>query len=140
MRILQKGQPGESAGIVLTCIRQHVTLDDAGDMLRPNDEYRFRTPDEMTALLASVPAAITNTRIIAERCASAVTLLPNGAQVLPAFPTPDGSAASAYLRRLCVAALRDRYVDRARALAQLEHERRAWSMEGKNCCTSPLRQ
>jgi len=107
---------------VLTCIRHHVTLEDAGDLLRPNDEYRFRTPDEMAALFANVPAAITNTRVIAERCASAVTFLPNGAQVLPTFPTPDGSAASVYLRRLCVAALRDRYADTAPALSQLEHE------------------
>jgi len=107
---------------VLTCIRHHVTLEDAGDLLRPNDEYRFRTPDEMAALFANVPAAITNTRVIAERCVSAATFLPNGAQVLPAFPTPDGSAASVYLRRLCVAALRGRYVDTARALSQLEHE------------------
>ncbi len=107
---------------VLTCIRQHVTLEDAGDLLRPNDEYRFRIPDEMAALFANVPAAITNTRIIVERCASAVTFLPDGAQVLPTFPTPDCSAASVYLRRLCVAALRDRYVDTARALSQLEHE------------------
>jgi error-prone DNA polymerase len=107
---------------VLTCIRHHVTLEDAGDLLRPNDEYRFRTPDEMAALFANVPAAITNTRVIAERCASAATFLPHGAQVLPAFPTPDGSAASVYLRRLCVAALRDRYVDTVRALSQLEHE------------------
>ncbi len=107
---------------VLTCIRHHVTLEDAGNLLRPNDEYRFRTPDEMAALFANVPAAITNTRVIAERCASAATFMPNGAQVLPAFPTPDGSAASVYLRRLCVAALRDRYTDTAHALSQLEHE------------------
>ncbi len=107
---------------VLTCIRHHVTLEDAGDLLRPNDEYRFRTPDEMAALFANVPAAITNTRVIAERYASAATFMPHGAQVLPAFPTPDGSAASVYLRRLCVTALRDRYTDTARALSQLEHE------------------
>jgi DNA-directed DNA polymerase III PolC len=107
---------------VLTCIRHHVTLEDAGDLLRPNDEYRFRTPDEMAALFTNVPAAIANTRVIAERCASAVTFLPRGAQVLPTFPTPDGSAASAYLRRLCLTALRGRYTDTARALSQLEHE------------------
>ena len=107
---------------VLTCIRHHVTLEDAGDLLRPNDEYRFRTPDEMAALFTNVPAAITNTRVIADRCASAATFLPDGAQVLPAFPTPDGIATSIYLRRLCVAALRDRYVDTARALSQLDHE------------------
>jgi DNA polymerase-3 subunit alpha len=107
---------------VLTCIRHHVILEDAGDLLRPNDEYRFRTPDEMAALFANVPAAINNTCVIAERCVSAVTFLPNGAQVLPAFPTPDGSAASGYLRQLCAAALRARYADPARALSQLEHE------------------
>ena len=107
---------------VLTCIRHHVTLEDADDLLRPNDEYCFRTPDEMAALFANVPTAITNTRVIAERCVSATTFLPDGAQVLPAFPTPDGSVASVYLRRLCLDALRDRYVDTARALSQLEHE------------------
>ncbi|HQI83416.1 MAG TPA: DNA polymerase III subunit alpha [Anaerolineae bacterium] len=107
---------------ILTCIRHHVTLEDAGDLLRPNDEYRFRTPDEMAALFANVPAAITNTRVIADRCASAATFLPGGAQVLPAFPTPDGSPAATYLRHLCQSALRACYFNFIKPQTQLEHE------------------
>ena len=110
---------------ILTCIRCHVTLDDAGDRLRPNDEYRFRPPDEMAALFEDIPAAIANTRVIADRCASAVTFLPEGVQTLPAFSTPSGHPPEVYLRALCANALRARYADTQRstaALFQMDHE------------------
>lgn len=37
---------------VLTCIRHRVPLDRAGALLRSNDEYCFRSPEEMGALFA----------------------------------------------------------------------------------------
>ncbi|MBN1250202.1 MAG: DNA polymerase III subunit alpha [Anaerolineae bacterium] len=94
---------------VLTCIRLHTALDQAGDRLRSNDEYHFRTPAAMATLFADMPDALANTVRIAERCAGATTFLTGGHQILPAFETPDGSPPDAYLRRLCEQAMHTRY-------------------------------
>ncbi len=94
---------------ILTCTRLHTTLDQAGDQLRPNDEYAFRSPEIMTRLFSTMPEALINTTHIAERCASATTFLSGGHQILPTFGTPDGSAPDTYLRHLCEQALRERY-------------------------------
>jgi error-prone DNA polymerase len=50
---------------ILTCIRLHTPLDQAGNRLRANDEYRFRHPDAMARLFADAPEAIANTYRIA---------------------------------------------------------------------------
>lgn len=94
---------------VLTCVREHATLADAGDRLRDNDEYRFRYPEEMAKLFADNRAALENTWVIAERCADAGTFLPDGAQSLPHFRAPDGSPPDPYLQRLCNQALDEAY-------------------------------
>lgn len=106
---------------LLTCIRTHTTLEDAGDLLRPNDEYRFRSPAEMAVLFEQVPSALENTLRIAERCASAETFLPGDPQVLPRFPVPRGRSASGLLRELCLQALTGRYPTDP-PLDLLEHE------------------
>jgi error-prone DNA polymerase len=94
---------------VLTCIRHHVTLEDAGELLRPNDEYHFRSPEEMAALFDRVPSVLESTLRISERCAPADTFLPGGPQTLPRFPLPKGRTANAFLRDRCLRALRERY-------------------------------
>ncbi|MCU0522038.1 MAG: error-prone DNA polymerase, partial [Anaerolineae bacterium] len=97
---------------VLTCIRLNTALDQTGDRLRPNDEYRFHPPGVMAQCFADIPEAITNTVDIAARCASATTFLAGGHQILPIFETPNGESADAYLRRLCEQAMRVRYPTR----------------------------
>jgi error-prone DNA polymerase len=94
---------------VLTCIRHHTTLEDAGDLLRPNDEYVLRSPGEMATLFADARLALENSLRIAGRCAPATDYLPSGPQTLPRFPVPGGRAATFYLRELCEQALRRRY-------------------------------
>ena len=96
---------------VLTSIRERTTLEGAGraGLLRPNAEYRLRSPAEMGALFAGHPAALDNTLRIAERCADGGELLPQGAQALPRFPVPGGRDPDLYLRALCLDVLRDRY-------------------------------
>jgi error-prone DNA polymerase len=106
---------------VLSCIRHHTILEDADDLLRPNNEYILRPPKEMAELFGDIPIALENTQRIAERCASADAYLPAGTQILPGAPTDAGRAPSSHLRRLCEQALRRRYpVDSPRDL--LEHE------------------
>jgi len=71
---------------VLRCIRHQTTLEDAGDLLRPNDEAVLRAPREMEALFSDIPIALENTLRLAKRCASAATYLPNGVQTFPEAP------------------------------------------------------
>ncbi len=110
---------------VLTCIRHHTTLEDAGDLLRPNAEYHLRSPQEMAALFHDIPIALENSLHIAQRCAPAYDYLPAGPQMLPRFPVPGarpertcpersrrsrrGRSPDFYLRELCLRALRHRY-------------------------------
>lgn len=94
---------------ILTCIRLNTSLDQTGDRLRPNDEYRFHSPETMSECFADIPQALANTVDIAARCASAATFLVDGHQILPIFETPNGESAPVYLRRLCEQALQARY-------------------------------
>ncbi|MGD8966997.1 MAG: DNA polymerase III subunit alpha [Anaerolineae bacterium] len=106
---------------VLSCIRQHTILEDAGDLLRPNDEYLLRSPREMAKLFGDIPIALENALHIAERCASADTYLPAGTQILPRAPVEAGRAPNFDLRQLCEQALCYRYpVDPPRDLLERE--------------------
>ena len=94
---------------VLCCIRHHTTLEDAGDLLRPNDEYFLRSPCEMEELFDDIPIALENSLRIATRCTSALEYLPSGPQVLPQAPGYGDRAPDVYLRELCERELHRRY-------------------------------
>ncbi len=105
---------------VLTCIRQGTTLDDPLGGRRSNVEYYLKSARQMAELFTSYPAALTNTRRIAERC----HFVPQyGLQDLPAFPTPVGLSEEDYLRQLCEEGLSQRFPDRpVAAVIALDHE------------------
>ena len=67
----------------VTCIRHQTTLDAAGALLRPNDEYHLKSPAAMTALFAEIPEAILNTTAVAEQCTFHVR------DMRYQFPIPD---------------------------------------------------
>src|SRR5438477_2179561 len=46
---------------ILTCVRNKVTIDEAGRLLARNAELRLKTPAEMARLFADLPEAIANT-------------------------------------------------------------------------------
>jgi error-prone DNA polymerase len=94
---------------VLTCIRNHTTLDDANGFLHPNAEYTLRSPREMGDLFRPIPLALENAYHIAERCAPACEVLPAGPQALPRYPVFGGRSAMFYLWTLCEEALQRRY-------------------------------
>src|SRR5207245_2832454 len=54
---------------VLTCIRHHVALPQAGTLLLPNAEHHLRSALEMHALFRDAPMAVRATLEVAERCA-----------------------------------------------------------------------
>ena len=53
---------------VLTCIREHCTIDNAGWRLAANAERHMKPPEEMARLFAEYPDAIARTLEIAEAC------------------------------------------------------------------------
>jgi error-prone DNA polymerase len=106
---------------VLSCIRQHTILEDANDLLRPNDEYVLRAPKEMAELFDDIPIVLESALRIAERCVSADTYLPSGTQLLPRAPVDTGRTPNFHLRWLCEQALRRRYpLDPPRGLLERE--------------------
>ncbi len=94
---------------ILRCIDHQITLEDAHDLLYPNDEYVLRSPQEMTRLFGDIPIALNNSLRIAHRCASACDYLPAGTQVLPGAPLADDRPPHENLRRLCRQTLHRRY-------------------------------
>ncbi|HEX4572210.1 MAG TPA: error-prone DNA polymerase, partial [Dongiaceae bacterium] len=53
---------------VLTCIREHCTIEEAGYRLFANAERHMKSPEEMARLFADHPDALARTIEIAERC------------------------------------------------------------------------
>jgi error-prone DNA polymerase len=53
---------------VVTCIREHVTLDAAGLRLEANAERHLKPPDEMARLFRAAPEALAQTLYFIERC------------------------------------------------------------------------
>jgi error-prone DNA polymerase len=53
---------------VMTCIREHLTLADAGRRLEANAERHLKPPQEMARLFRDAPEAVTETLRLLERC------------------------------------------------------------------------
>ena len=105
---------------VLTCIKNHVTLDDAKELLYPNGERYLKSPQQMAKLFASYPEAVENSLAIASRCDFALTGLKTS---LPDFPVPAGETVESYLRHLTYQGARRRYRELTEPVVkQLEHE------------------
>ena len=105
---------------VLTCIREHTTLAQAGRLLAANAERYLKSPAQMARLFADLPHAVTATRELAERLE--FTLQDLGYR-FPRYPVPPGETEASFLRKIADIGARDRYRpyhDTARA--QIEHE------------------
>lgn len=70
-----------------TCLRHHVTLDQAGGLLAPNGERHLKSPAEMKELFADLPVALENTQRLSERIAFT---LENLGYRFPDFPDEQG--------------------------------------------------
>ena len=106
---------------VVTCIREHVTIDKAGRLLEANAERHLKTPDEMARLFADAPQAIAETLRFADRiCFSLDQLKYN----YPHEPVPPGKTADEHLNDLTWEGAAQRYPhgipDKVRATLQKE--------------------
>jgi DNA polymerase-3 subunit alpha len=91
---------------ILLCIQTQTVVNDIKRMRMADNSFYLRTPEEMRAIFAETPAAISNTLAVAERCS--VDLGFKGYH-LPVFPVPDGEPPEDYLRKLCDEGLRERF-------------------------------
>ncbi len=88
----------------LLCIAAGTHVTEA-ERRRLTPDHCFRSAAEMRALFADLPEAVDNTLVVARRCA----YMPQPrAEILPAFPTPDGMSEAAALRAEAEAGLRAR--------------------------------
>src|SRR5437763_1298322 len=97
----------------LLCVQTKSTIA-APKLTFETNEFYLRDNEQMAAAFAQWPEAIANTLEIAERCSAEPEL---GKQLIPNFPTPDGSSEREYLRARVREGLSLRYGDPAPAEA-----------------------
>jgi len=93
---------------VVTCIREHLTIDKAGKILEANAERHLKLPEEMARLFADAPDAIAQTVRFAERISFSLAHLKYN---YPEEPIPHGKTPDEYLRELTWTGANKRYPD-----------------------------
>ncbi len=93
---------------VVTCIREHVTIDKAGKLLEANAERHLKTPAEMVRLFRDAPEAIAETVRFADRISFKLSDLKYN---YPHEPVPPGKTAIGHLRDLTWEGAARRYPD-----------------------------
>ncbi len=107
---------------VLTCIREHTTLEAAGRLLARNSEHFMKSGPVMERLFSDCPEAVANTGELALRLG--FTLKDLGYR-FPDYPLPRGETPLGFLRAIAEAGARDRYGSgplAEKARRQIEHE------------------
>jgi len=110
---------------VLTSIRHHTPLDQAGRLLALNAARTLRPAREMVALFKDIPEAIANTGIVSSRLEFTLN---NLGYEFPHYPVPDGETMDSFLAKRVEEGVRKRYGSPAKkallakARAQVDHE------------------
>jgi error-prone DNA polymerase len=117
---------------VLRCIDLGVTLDEAGNRLKPNGEYWLKGEAMLRERLGRFDEAFRNARAIADACVLDLLYDTNtpraeasfvGKDRLPGFPVPEGHTAFSFLYALCGDGAKIKYPRITRDVAkQLAHE------------------
>src|SRR5215216_6675478 len=104
----------------LLCVQTKSTLLEPKMKFETNEFY-LKDNDEMAAAFAPWPEAVPTSLQIAERCSVEIE---TGGQLIPRYPTPDGSDEDTYLRGLAYEGLRARYGEPppAEAVERMEME------------------
>ncbi len=91
---------------VLTCIREHVSLDAAGQLLEANAERHLKGPAEIAQRFADAPAAVAETLAVLERLSFSLDEL---RYEYPEEPTGQSATPFDELTRLTFEGAKDRY-------------------------------
>jgi error-prone DNA polymerase len=108
---------------VLTCIRNHTSLDHAGRLLSINSRRYLRSAKQMRALFHDLPEAIENTVLLSQRLEFELDKL---GYEFPRYPVPDGETMSSFLRKRVAEGIAKRYSmssDELREKARKQAER-----------------
>ena len=93
---------------VMTCIREHVTLRDAGRRLQPNGERHLKPAPEMARLFRDHPDALAQTNLLLQLCDFDLGQL---RYEYPREPVPPDRTPQAHLEALSLQGMRWRYDD-----------------------------
>ena len=93
---------------IMTCIREHVSLETAGRTLEPNAERHLKKRQEIARLFRDHPEAVAETMRLAGRCEFSLKQLE---YQYPHEPTPAGKTSQAHLEDLAWAGAAWRYPD-----------------------------
>jgi error-prone DNA polymerase len=106
---------------VVTCIREKVTIANAGYLLNPNAERHLKCPEEMVLLFARWPHTISATREFADALHFSLDEL---RYEYPKETVPDGKSPQDYLEQLTWQGARERWPGDIpdKAVKQLHHE------------------
>lgn len=109
---------------VFTCIKNHCTIYDAGNLLSENEERHIKSGREMLELFEDWPEAIAATYEIASRVDFSMKEL---SYKFPDYPVPAGKTMNALLREKTIEYSVERYRDkpwslRSQVLSRLEAE------------------
>lgn len=115
-------QEDASVQDILLCIQTGRTISETDRMKFANDQFYFKSPDEMARLFSEIPDAIANTVLIAERCQLEIDF---ESFHLPYFTVPTGQEPVTYLQELCIQGAKKRYGQ----LADLVKERLAYELQ-----------
>ncbi len=91
---------------VLLCIQKNENVHDTNRFSMLESDFSMRTFEEMEKAFAHVPEALTNTRVIADRCTVDFEF---GKYQIPGFAVPKGKTESKYLQELCMAGAKQKY-------------------------------
>jgi error-prone DNA polymerase len=91
---------------VLTCVRHHIPLRDAGTRLKANAEHGLKTTTQFDHLFADLPSAIQGTESIAARCRFSLTEI---RYRYPAEHMPNGLSKHKWLEQLTFEGAFERY-------------------------------
>ena len=91
---------------ILLCIQTASYVKDPDRMRFPNSEFYLKSEKEMRRIFSSVPEAVDNTQLIADRCNMTFDF---DHKHLPKFVPPEGYDNRTYLRELCEKGAAERY-------------------------------
>ena len=92
---------------VLMCIQKNNRMDDPGRFTMRDSDHSMKSTEDMAKLFEHVPEALSNTKVIADRC---TVEFPETEYQIPSFPLPQGvTDEDAYLREECEKGMINRY-------------------------------
>ncbi|HJO92554.1 MAG TPA: DNA polymerase III subunit alpha [Victivallales bacterium] len=93
---------------LLLCIQTNATINDEKRFKFSNDEFYFKSGDEMLEIFKETPDAISNTLEVAEKCNVKIPFVPE-VNHYPVYEIKEDITEKEYLRNICLDNMKERY-------------------------------